>query len=188
MRDGEKKEFARRLRGGMTDAEQLLWSRLRRRQLNSSRFRRQHPIGPYIADFACLECRLIVEIDGGQHQPNGTDEARDSWLRSRGFSVLRFWNNDVLTRTTDVLEEILRALASTHPHPGLPPQAGEGEVRSRAGEWEAQSRVALGARVATRHHPSLPPHGGEGQVRSHAGETVVRSNAGRPEVRSRVRC
>jgi primosomal protein N' (replication factor Y) len=126
LREGAKRDFARQLRGGMTDAEQRLWRRLRHRQLEGCRFRRQHPIGPYIVDFACLDRRLVVEVDGGGHGVDGSDESRDAWFRDRGYCVLRFWNNDVLLRTDDAVEEILKALATTSPHPDLPPQAGEG--------------------------------------------------------------
>ena len=126
MREGAKKQFARQLRSGMTDAEQRLWKSLRRRQLAGCRFRRQHPIGPYIADFVCLDRRLVVEVDGGQHDADPRDAIRDAWFRDRGYCVLRFWNNDVLGRTEDIVEVILNTLATTGPHPNLPPQAGEG--------------------------------------------------------------
>jgi len=81
-------------------------------------------MGPYVADFACLERKLIVEIDGGQHDDGISDARRNAWFLAHGFSTLRFWN--VLSRTRDVLEEILKALGSACPHPNLPPQAGEG--------------------------------------------------------------
>jgi len=113
----------------MTEAEQHLWKSLRRRQLANCRFRRQHPVGPYVADFACLERMLIVEIDGGRHN-NAVDGKRDKQLLRRGFRILRFWNNDVLGRTDDIVAEILRALELTHPLPDLPPRAGEGEERA----------------------------------------------------------
>ena len=109
MRAGAKTEFARQLRKTMTDAEIRLWFHLRRHQLGGFRFRKQHPIGPYIADFVCVEKHLIVEIDGSQHNET-VDAERDSRLRCHGYRVLRFWNNDVLFRTGDVLAEILRML------------------------------------------------------------------------------
>ena len=97
-------------------AERTLWSRLRHRQLNGHRFRRQVPIGPYIADFACLDARLVVEVDGGQHfEEVGYDERRAMWLESRGYRVYRFWNGDVLARTDGVLGVIAGALAGTPP-------------------------------------------------------------------------
>jgi len=95
------------LRKSQTDAENLLWRRLRREQLKGLRFRRQHPIGRYIVDFVCLEKRLILEIDGGQHDiERDKDEQRTNWLISEGYNVLRFWNNEVLTNLEGVLEEI----------------------------------------------------------------------------------
>ena len=102
---------ARNLRKNQTDAESALWAELRSRQLSGHRFKRQHPIGPYIFDFVCLESRLVVELDGGQHATTGEyDEARTAYLISRGFSVVRFWNNQVLTEISEVKESILLAL------------------------------------------------------------------------------
>ncbi len=96
----------------MTDAEQALWRHLRDRQVDGYRFRRQVPIGTYIADFACLERRLIVEVDGGQHAINEADDKiRDAWLEREGYRVLRFWNNDVLSNRNGVLQRISEALA-----------------------------------------------------------------------------
>ena len=97
------KLFAKDLRKGMTDAEQKLWQHLRGRQLGV-RFRRQHPFEGYILDFVCLECRLVVEVDGGQHAGAfGQDAARTEFLTRAGFRVLRFWNNEVLTQTDAVV-------------------------------------------------------------------------------------
>jgi very-short-patch-repair endonuclease len=91
----------------MTDAEVRLWMRLRARQIGGHRFRRQVPLGPYVADFACLNAQVIVEVDGSQHlNDSHRDEARTAWLEARGFRVLRFWDNDVLQRTDEVLESI----------------------------------------------------------------------------------
>ena len=118
----------------MTDAERKLWVRLRRRQIDGYRFRRQVPIGGYIVDFVCLAERLVVEIDGGQHKEDegqAQDAQRTRWLQSKGYRVLRFWNSSVLTQTHVVLETIFSALAvgrgasSTSPQP-CPPPAGEG--------------------------------------------------------------
>ena len=126
MRNGAKKYFARQLRANMSDAEQCLWHRLRQRQLAGCRFRRQHPVGPFIADFACIEKRIIIEIDGGKHTESA-DASRDAWFHRQGYRVLRFWNNEALSRTEDVLAEILKVVISiTPPHPNLPPLAGEG--------------------------------------------------------------
>lgn len=110
MRNALAQARATRLRKGMTDAERKLWYHLRRRQLGGCRFRRQVPIGPFIADFACLECALIVEVDGGQHASSHHDAVRDRFLRSRGFRILRFWDNEVLLQTEGVLEVILREM------------------------------------------------------------------------------
>ncbi|HEX6832093.1 MAG TPA: endonuclease domain-containing protein [Rudaea sp.] len=126
MREGARKQYARQLRASMTDAESHLWKFLRRRPLAGCRFRRQHPVGPYIADFACIERGVLIEIDGGQHN-EVVDSDRDTYLRRKGFLVMRFWNNDVLGRTDDVLAAILSTVEKPGPHPGLPPQAGEGE-------------------------------------------------------------
>jgi len=104
-------QFARDLRQQMTDAERRLWYLLRRKQLEGLRFRRQAPVGKYIADFVCFRERLIVEVDGGSHvDAQAYDEARTAWLESEGFRVLRFWNNDVLGNQEGVLERILEAL------------------------------------------------------------------------------
>ena len=103
--------IARSLRQNLTDAEQRLWSQVRRRQLEGFRFRRQVPLGPYVVDFACLAARLVIEVDGGQHGLRAEkDAARTSWLEANGFHVLRFWNNEVLGNTEGVLETIRRTL------------------------------------------------------------------------------
>ena len=102
---------ARELRKNPTEAEKVLWSELRYRQLCGYRFRRQRPIGTYIVDFVCLESRLVIELDGGQHLESGCyDAARTSDLNGRGFSVIRFWNNQVLAEIEGVKEAILLAL------------------------------------------------------------------------------
>ncbi len=103
---------ARQLRREMTDAERLLWFLVRGRRLGGCKFRRQHPIGPYIADFVCLHHRLIVEADGGQHADVRlqADEYRTRWLMAQGYRVIRFWNGDILHRQNDVLEAIVRAI------------------------------------------------------------------------------
>ncbi|PJK00515.1 DNA methyltransferase [Lysobacteraceae bacterium NML91-0213] len=113
MRQNARCGFARQLRREMTDAEQLLWFHLRNRALAGMKFRRQCPVGPFVADFLCAEAGLIVEVDGSQHGA-GVDAARTRFLARRGYRVLRFWNHDVLVRTTQVLEAICEAL----PHSG----------------------------------------------------------------------
>ena len=105
--------FARELRQKQTDAERGLWMRLRNRQLEDVKFRRQQPIGPYVVDFVSFERRIIIEIDGGQHDSKETrdrDEQRTTWLEDRGYQVLRFWNNEVLTNMEGVLESVREAL------------------------------------------------------------------------------
>jgi very-short-patch-repair endonuclease len=117
-------ERARELRKNMTDAERLLWSRLRRRQVHGLRFRRQHPIGPFIADFACHQAGLVIELDGGQHAlAKDKDAARTRWLERSGYRVLRFWNHDVLTQIDAVAQVV--ATAAQAPPPSLPREAGE---------------------------------------------------------------
>lgn len=108
--------FAKQLRSNMTDAEKLLWRHLRGHRLLGAKFKRQQPIGKYIVDFVCFEARLVIELDGGQHFENGSDLLRDDWLRSQGFKVLRFWNNEVFKQTEAVMEKIVHELAPS-PHP-----------------------------------------------------------------------
>jgi very-short-patch-repair endonuclease len=108
MRDGTKRNLARHLRRNQTEAERHLWRHLKNRQLAGHRFRRQHPLGPYVLDFVCLEVALVIELDGSQHLDSPTDKVRDARLASDGFHTLRFWNNDALARTEAVLETILR--------------------------------------------------------------------------------
>jgi adenine-specific DNA-methyltransferase len=104
------------LRRTQTDAEKKLWSRLRDRQICAVKFRRQHPIGRFVADFCCLEKRLIVELDGGQHIANAeADRNRSRYLETKGFRVLRFWDNEVLGNLDAVMEQIVRVLNSPHP-------------------------------------------------------------------------
>ena len=98
---------ARFLRKNQTDAERLLWQKLRNRQLLNVKFRRQFPIEPYIADFVCLELKLIIELDGSQHFDQiAYDNKRSDFLKQRGFKVFRFWNNDVFKNTEGVMESI----------------------------------------------------------------------------------
>ncbi|SDY63779.1 Very-short-patch-repair endonuclease [Lysobacter sp. yr284] len=118
MRPRQKRQFARRLRRTMTDAERRLWFHLRDRRLLGFKFRRQVPIGSYVADFACMQRRLIVEVDDGQHGACLADAVRSMALQAEGYRVLRFWNNDVLLQTQAVLEQILAALDG-HPRDRL---------------------------------------------------------------------
>ena len=129
---------AKRLRRNFTDAERKLWQLLRSRQLNEAKFRRQQPIGPYIADFVCQEARLIVEADGGQHSDSGHDRRRTEFLNSAGYRVLRFWNHNILGNADGVLHIISGALTTPHPAPASPESPsttrgeGSGEDKGRA--------------------------------------------------------
>ncbi|MDQ0140286.1 endonuclease domain-containing protein [Cupriavidus necator] len=100
-----KPEFARLLRVRLTEAEQRPWYLLRDRRFMGLKFRRQHQVDPFIADFVCIDARLVIEADGGQHS-DASDAARDARFRRQGFHVLRFWNPEVLGQTEAVLEQI----------------------------------------------------------------------------------
>lgn len=104
---------ARKLRKTMTEAETKLWYYLRNCQLNQFKFRRQVPIGNYIVDFLCFKIKLIIELDGSQHIDNQKyDKVREIWLKEQGFTVRRYWNDEVLQQTQNVLEDILRVCLS----------------------------------------------------------------------------
>jgi very-short-patch-repair endonuclease len=119
-------ERARALRKSMSDAERKLWRGLRARRIDGARFRRQHPIGRYIVDFVCLEQRLVVEVDGGQHTEDehiAADARRDRWLESEGYRVMRVSTTDVYNNVDGVLDTIWATLqerasvrAKPHPH------------------------------------------------------------------------
>jgi very-short-patch-repair endonuclease len=111
---------ARAMRRAPTDAERRLWRLLRDRRLDGLKFRRQVPVGPYIADFLCVGTRLIVEADGSQHAENSRDKVRDAHLAGEGWRLLRFWNHEVIQNREGVLDTILAHAASlreTGPHP-----------------------------------------------------------------------
>jgi very-short-patch-repair endonuclease len=111
-------EQARDLRANSTNAEYRLWYRLRSRGIDGFKFVRQEPIGRYVVDFVCRERRLVVEVDGGQHNESDRDRLRDEWLRQHNYRVLRFWNNDVMKNMDGVLAVISQALrAESPPHP-----------------------------------------------------------------------
>jgi very-short-patch-repair endonuclease len=113
MKSSKLKEFQKSLRTNQTDAEQKLWYHLRNRNFLNYKFRRQHIIQGYIVDFVCIQCKLVVELDGSQHLDQQIyDEVRTHKLREEGFRVLRFWNNDVLLNINGVLETILNSLHS----------------------------------------------------------------------------
>jgi very-short-patch-repair endonuclease len=113
----------------MTDAERKLWFALRDRRFAGFKFRRQVPIGRYIADFICFDARVVIEVDGGQHAESTADRVRDQWFAANGFRVLRFWNNEVLGNLEGVLTVLLEALtarpAGPPPHPAAPPSAAQ---------------------------------------------------------------
>ena len=118
------RDFARSSRRSTTQTEALVWSRLWQRQLGGYRFRRQHPIGRYVADFVCLEQRLAIELDGDQHAEQAeSDRARDDYIRERRFRVLRLWNREVLADLDGTLDALPAALEQ--PDPIAPP---EGEL------------------------------------------------------------
>ena len=124
----ETLSHARALRRQATDAESMLWKYLRSHRLNGFKFRRQVIIDPYIVDFACLEAKLIVEADGGQHVDQmAYDQRRTALLESMGFRVLRFWNHEILSELQSVLGQIESALIES-PHPDPLPE-GEGTQR-----------------------------------------------------------
>lgn len=120
---------ARDLRSHATDAESLLWRHLRARQLTGLKLRRQHPLAGYVLDFVCLEAKLVVEVDGGQHaEPSAAarDVRRTQILEAQGLRVLRFWNHDVLSNIEGVLQAIADAATLTQPSPQPSPASGRG--------------------------------------------------------------
>jgi len=128
---------ARSLRAGTTDAERKLWYAFRDRRFANFKFRRQVPVGPFIADFICYDARVVVEVDGSQHAESASDARRDRWFAANKFLVLRFWNNDVLKNLEGVLTLVLESLHQRPPHParaerGHPsPARGEGDGARR---------------------------------------------------------
>jgi very-short-patch-repair endonuclease len=117
------------MRANPTDAERRLWSMLRDKRMPVFKFKRQLVIAPYIADFVCLERRLIVEADGSQHAESAYDTRRDTFLKHEGFNLLRFWNTDILTNACGVFDAIHSVLASPLPSAALrlPPSPARGE-------------------------------------------------------------
>jgi very-short-patch-repair endonuclease len=132
------RQFARALRQQMTDGERLLWRHLQYQQLGY-KFRKQHPVGAYIADFACLKPALIVELDGSQHAvQNAYDRSRDAFLKTQGFTVLRFASNAVFQNLDGVLSCIQMQLytLSQQPPPQPSPKGGGNFLHSRAPKGE----------------------------------------------------
>lgn len=147
---------AKELRKNTTDVEKLLWSLLKGRQIKGNKFRRQHPIEHYVADFACVEQKLIIELDGGQHGHEENikkDKERTAFIENKGFKILRFWNNEALENTHGMMQVIWDALPEVEgrsPHPNPPPQeAGEGTSIVIA----TTRPELLGACVAVFYHP-----------------------------------
>ena len=127
----QTRDNSRKLRKNMTDAEKQLWKILRAKQLEGFKFRRQTPIDTYITDFVCLEQRLVIELDGGQHANTAMyDAKRTRYLESQGFRILRFWNNDVLQNPEGVVKTILRQLQYPPTQPS--PARGEGFKENHA--------------------------------------------------------
>jgi very-short-patch-repair endonuclease len=142
---------ARKLRSENTDAESRLWHALRNRQLHGFKFKRQVPFGPYVADFVCIEAKLIIEADGGQHSVRvDADNIRAEYFRNDGYRVLRFWNNDVLQNLQGVLETIAGELSIKSPlTPALSPR-GEGVDRDPLSEGSSRVPSPLGEKDRLR--------------------------------------
>ncbi len=109
---------ARQLRKRPTSAENLLWQKLRNRQLEGFKFRRRQPLGPYIVDFINFEKKIVIEVDGGQHTKSpAKDKKRDDWLNEEGFEVMRFWNNEVFENLDGIWQVIRDRLITPSPVP-----------------------------------------------------------------------
>ncbi|TAL30762.1 MAG: endonuclease domain-containing protein [Alphaproteobacteria bacterium] len=131
----KKRPVALRLRQDSTDAEMVFWQKVRSRQLQGFKFKRQIPIGAYIVDFLCPERGLVVEIDGGQHNDSLRDKVRDEYLATQNLKVIRFWNNDVLSNINGVLLKLTEELDSLSPVRVADGGRGQG-VRGRRSKSE----------------------------------------------------
>lgn len=123
------RDLARTLRKNLTETETFVWKRLRYRQIGGFKFRRQHPLGPFIVDFVCLERKLVLELDGGQHAERvEADAFRTRWLEQQGYRVVRFWNHQPFQEWDAIEQELWRLLTEegSTPHPSSPPQGGRG--------------------------------------------------------------
>jgi very-short-patch-repair endonuclease len=144
MRTGEERsrKFAKQLRKSLTDAETILWSFLRRDRVDGLRFRKQHPIGPFIADFACVPAKLTIEVDGATHGRDAEvayDKRRTAYLRSRGWHEIRVGNEEIYKNLDAVLEFIWRETTKRRPPSsrrlrGEPPPPQAGEEKGGGGE------------------------------------------------------
>jgi len=135
VRDKERKSrsFAKVLRRRMTDAETILWTQLRRDRIDGYRFRRQHPIGPFIADFACIPAKLVVEVDGVTHWSEEVfdyDRRRDAYLKALGWRVLRVQNIDIYEQLGNVVEAIAVALPPSTATRSPSPASGGGKIKA----------------------------------------------------------
>jgi very-short-patch-repair endonuclease len=155
------RKYARALRQSQTDAERKLWGRLRDRGLTQFKFRRQHPIGPFVADFCCTEAKLVIELDGGQHSlRRSSDAARTEFLQAQGYRVLRFWDNEILKNTDGVLQRIALALREDHrPAPCLLPRGERDGEKGNRGSSRAPSSCPLprGGRGNEQERPPMNP-------------------------------
>ena len=143
--DGLRRKTAQRLRANVTDAETKLWRHLKQIETSGTHFRRQVPIGNYVADFACMAARLVIEVDGSQHgegENTARDDVRTRWLEREGYRVLRFWNNDIVQNRQGVLDVIYAALY------------GSRESESTAFKHERSRVHPTPARSARRPSPS----------------------------------
>ena len=148
---------AQALRQNRTNAEGLLWHYLRNKQLAGHKFRRQQPIGPYIADFACLSEKLLIELDGGQHaERTASDARRDGFLQEKGYRVLRFWNHEVFDNCFGVLESIYAALPHHPPFAHHPPLEGGSKDASLSGRGSPPPPQPAPSGLAS----ATPPPGG----------------------------
>lgn len=119
-------DFVKSLRQKITEGENLLWRHLRGHRLGGENFRRQQVIGPYVVDFVHFAARIVVEADGGQDNESAVDERRDTWLNSRGFRVMRLWNNESLHNTDAFLDVVMAAVQQAPSPPAPPPRGGRG--------------------------------------------------------------
>jgi very-short-patch-repair endonuclease len=147
---------ARRLRRQQTDAERILWFRLRDRRLGGWKFRRQMSLNGFVADFSCPDARLVIELDGGQHASRTKeDEDRTRDLEASGYLVLRFWNNDVMRNLEGVLETILSTLERQAPEPPHPtPLPCWEREQTECAEWMAGHSLRPSRHVVARTSPS----------------------------------
>ena len=167
----------RQLRRDATDAERRLWLALRDRRLQGVKFRRQEPIGPYVADFLCPEHGLVVEVDGGQHA-TADESRRDAFIEAEGFRILRFWNNEVLGNLEGVLTRIVEAVGSPSP-PSPPPSPPSPAARERGErEFHGESNGAPRLRLFVPDDLVEGAAIGAGEAQAHYLVAVMRAGDG----------